>query len=480
MNPRDRDDIAVLVQESDSNSSHSLELPEELPPRKSSSAQTHAKYFTFGLLLITLIGGLLLATPFTTQSGERTPVVDAAFTSISAASITGLITVDSATHWNDLGHVIILILIQTGGLGFMVGAGVLLLILRRGAISVRDARLMQDGAPATTLQEALMLARQIAIFTIIAEAIGAVILTLEFRGSMPFGQAVWFGVFHSISAFCNAGFEILPADRDVSSYRLSVPFMVTMIVLIQGGALSYMVLSDAVKTRKWHRLALDTRIVLIGWVVMLLGAGTTFLLIEWNGLLANDSVAGKFLEATFQAAAGRTAGFATVDWTDANPLTLLFWIAAMMVGGAPGSATGGVKITTVVVIVAAMLSAFRARNEVEIGNRRIPSAVVYRALAIIGFFLAMHFTFTAALILLESGSKETATETIFLTFEAMSALATVGLSPGVTAALTDGGKILLCLAMFIGRLGPITVAYALQSRATDPVRTLPDGQIRIG
>ncbi len=480
MNPQDRDDIAVLVHESDTDSDRAIELPGELTPRKSPSAQTHAKYFTGALLLITLIGGLLLATPYTTKSGERTPIVDAVFTSISAASITGLITVDSATHWNTFGHVVILLLVQSGGLGFMVGAGVLLLILRRGAISVRDARLMQDGAPTTTLQEALMLARRIALFTLFAEAIGAVILTIEFWGSMPFGRALWFGVFHSVSAFCNAGFEILPPDRDVRSYRFSFPFMVTMMVLIQAGALSYMVLADAIKTRDWKRMALDTRIVLVGSAVMLIGAGTSFLLIEWNGLLANDSIPGKFFEALFQSAAGRTAGFATVDWADANPLTLLFWIAAMMVGGASGSATGGVKITTVAVVVAAMLSAFRARNDVEITNRRIPAAVVYRALAVIGFFLTMHFTFTAALILLEAGTNETSKETIFLTFEAMSALATVGLSPGVTGALSDGGKLLLCLAMFIGRLGPITVAYALQLRATEQVRTLPDGQIRIG
>ena len=214
------------------------ELPAAPPLPEVPHAGRHAQTFVFALAAIILSGAVLLASPWTTESGEPTPAVDALFTAVSAAAVTGLVTVDTATHWNRLGEAVILGLIQAGGLGFMVGASIVLQALRRGATRLSDVLLVKEGAPVLSLREAAVLSRRIVVFALVAEAAGATVLTLRFWQDMPLSEALWFGVFHAVSAFCNAGFDLQGGYLSLIPYQDSLVVNAALILLIQAGALS--------------------------------------------------------------------------------------------------------------------------------------------------------------------------------------------------------------------------------------------------
>jgi trk system potassium uptake protein TrkH len=434
-----------------------------------------------------VIGAVLLATPLTTKSGDRTPAIDALFTSVSAVAVTGLVTVDTATHWNFFGQVIILLLMQIGGLGFMVGAGILFQLSRGGRTTLNQSLFLRDGSPSITLREASDLSKHIAVFTFVAEGIGWLILTARFSRDMPFDRALWHGLFHSVSAFCNAGFDLQGNFQSMTSYRDSLVVNITIAMLVLAGALSFLVVRDVVEWLPSLRrsvgrqtLGLDAKLVLSGNLVLFVIGLVAMLLLEWNGMLAHFSGVGKISSAAFQSIAGRTSGFATVDWESANSITQFVWLALMMVGGASGSTAGGVKITTVAIIFVAVLSTFRGEDEPEVYQRRLSTPLVMRAMSVVAVFLLAHFIGTIVLAFTEFSLRETDTELNRLFFETMSALATVGLSAGITPELTDVGKFLVCLLMFIGRLGPLTLGYALQMRAHPHRYRYPEGDVRIG
>lgn len=440
----------------------------------------HAQKFAFAFLLMVAIGGGLLATPFTTEDNSTTPVIDAVFTAFSAASVTGLITVDTQDHWNFLGELVILVLIQAGGLGFMVGASLVLQTLRRGQTRLSDSLLMRDGQPTVSLREATTLSKRIVWFIFVTEAIGAAILTLRFWGDMPFHEALWFGVFHSISAFCNAGFDLQGGFASLIGYNDSYWVGGTLMLLIQLGALSFLALEDVATKRNWSRLYLDTKLVLIANAVLVVGGALFFALAEWNRALVDLPGALRPFGALFQSVAARTAGFATVNVGDFRAATLFVWVGIMMVGGASGSTAGGIKLSTIGVVIAAVVSTLRGREEVLVFSRRITTPLIFRAIAVIVLFIVAHFSITLLLVLSEDYAADRHFGFLELMFETMSGLATVGLTTGITPDLSSIGKAILCLAMFLGRLGPLTAAYALQ-RHQRPVRySYPIAPIRIG
>ena len=440
----------------------------------------HAQMFISGLMMVVLTGAVLLASPWTTESGEATPPVDALFTAVSAAAVTGLVTVDTAAHWNFLGELIILILIQAGGLGFMVGASIVLQALRRGATRLSDVLLVKEGGPSVSMQEAMLLTRRIIVFTFAVEAIGATFLTMRFWRDMPFLDALWFGIFHAISAFCNAGFDLQGGYVSLVPYQDSLVTNGVLILLIQTGALSYIVLSDTAVCRRWSPLSLDSKLVLTVNGVLLVVGTALFLSTEWSRSLESTAVGMRPLVALFQSVAARTAGFATVSFGEVHHITLFLWIALMMIGGASGSTAGGVKLATIGVVAAAVVSTLRGQEETQLFGRRVPTPHVFRAMAVIAIMLVVHFTATVLLALTEELSSSNEFGFITLMFETMSALATVGLSTGITPSLTTAGKLVLCAAMFFGRLGPLTVAYALQRRQrVAPYRFAPT-TVRIG
>jgi trk system potassium uptake protein TrkH len=253
-----------------------------------------------------------------------------------------------------------------------------------------------------------------------------------------------------------------------------------MVLLIQAGALSYIALADVTAHRRWAPLALDTKLVLIGNAVLLVGGAAVFLAAEWSRALADTPAAARPLAAVFQSVAARTAGFATVNIADLHTLTLFVWVGIMLVGGASGSTAGGVKLTTVGVVVAAVLSTLRGREEPHLFGRRLTTPLVFRAMTVIVLMMLAHFLTTGLLAATEDLLADNEVSFIALMFEAMSALATVGLSTGITPSLSTAGKLVLCGAMFFGRLGPLTAAYALQRRDQPVPFRLPVAPVRIG
>lgn len=445
------------------------------------NARVHALRFIAALALLIAIGTALLALPISAANGRATPPVDALFTAVSAAAVTGLVVVDTADHWSRFGQVVILLLIQAGGLGFAVGASLLLQMLRRGPnASLRDQLLLRDGAPALSLREAVVLSGAIVRFTLVAEGLGAALLAWRFAADMPPAEAAWRGLFHAVAAFCNAGFDLQGRFASMIPYQTDVWVNLVLIALIQVGALGYVPLHDLVRCRRWRLLPLDTKLVLGTNAVLLALAAVVFLAVEWRQALAAVPVWDRPLAALFQSAAARTAGFATINWAEADAVTLFLWVGLMMIGGAAGSTAGGVKLATIGVIAAAIAAAIAGRTEAMLFGRRLATALVYRALAVVAAFILLHFAVSAALAITEDFVGGRDTPFIGLMFEAMSALATVGLSTGITPGLTTAGKLLLCLAMFAGRLGPLTIAYALQRRQRPTRYRFPEEPVRIG
>lgn len=441
----------------------------------------HARRFALALILVILIGTVLLLAPWATTSGQSTDPYDAMFTAVSAVSVTGLVTVNTSTHWSFLGQLTILALIQTGGLGFMVGASLVLAILRRGG-SLRDAMLMQDGSPTLTLREALDYSGQIVRFTAVTEAIGATILTLYFwlGAGLSFHEALWNGVFHAVAAFCNAGFDLSDDFQSLVPYDQSVIVNVVIASLIQAGAISYIVLHDVWRSRSWSRLALDSKLVLSINALLVVGAASVFLAIEWNDSLANTAGWARPMSAVFQSVSARTAGFTTVNFGQAATVTLLVWLGVMAIGGASGSTAGGMKMTTVGVVAVAVVSALRGNTDVHVFGRRLGAPLVFRAMAVIVLYMTIYFFVTMGLVISDGPLLEDRFSTAGLLFESMSALATVGLSTGITPELSDAGKVILAIGMFLGRIGPLSFAYALQGRQHPPRYRYPEVPVRIG
>jgi trk system potassium uptake protein len=456
-----------------------IHLPE--PPRRPAvpNARSHAQRYLLGFAALVAVGSVLLALPWTTRSGEATPAVDAVFTAVSAACVTGLVTVDTATHWNWFGQAVILVLMQGGGLSFMVGASIVLQMLRRGS-SLRDALLLREGGPALSLQEVRGLSARILRFTLAVEAVGAVALTAGFWREMPAWRALWHGLFYSVSAFCNASFDLTGGFRSLTPYRDVVWLNVVVMLLIQAGALSYLVLADVWSKRRWGPLTLDAKLVLLAHGLLVAGGAAVFLGVEWSRSLAGVPAWARPMAALFQSVAARSGGFATANLADASAATLFVFVGIMLVGGAPGSTAGGVRLTTVAVAAGGILATLRGQPEPQLFGRRLATSLVLRATTVVALFGFAHFTATLALGLTENALGGANLPFIALMFEAASALATDGLSTGITPTLSTAGKLVLCAAMFVGRVGPLTAVYALQQRQIPLRYRLPEEAVRIG
>ena len=459
------------------------EIALEEPPQ-SRGAQTvhdHARTIVGGIVALIALGALLLSLPWVTRSGDATPVPDAIFTATSAISVTGLVVVDTHDHWNIFGQVIILVLIQFGGLGIMVGTSIALRILmRKVSIGLRESLLIQSYTPTLSLQEASDLTKRVVRFTFAVEMTGAILLAGFFltRGD-PLHIALWRGLFTAVSAFCNAGFDVQGHFQSLTAYKDSVPFNLAVIGLIQTGALSYIVISDVVSMRRWRKLAVNSKVILIANGVLLLTGFIVFVSAEWNGALASSPPLDRPIEALFQTVSARTAGFSTVDFSHVSSFTDLIWIAIMGIGGASGSAAGGVKLGTVAVLVVAMVEMFRGGREPELFRRELPVGLVLQALALVVLFFATHFMIASCLALSEhlAGNDPAF---ISVLFESMSALATVGLSNGITTSLSTAGKLIVVAAMLVGRLSPLTIVYALQTHQREKRYRLPRTHLHIG
>ena len=430
-------------------------------------------------VLIT-IGTLLLMLPFASASGAPTRFIDALFTATSASCVTGLVVLDTGTHWSPFGQVVIMLLIQLGGFGIMAGSTLLLfLFLRR--TTLRDRVLVQESLGGMQLGTVTMLVKRIAIFTIVAELIGAVVLSIAFMAGPEAGPpwhplGIWWGVFHSVSAFNNAGFDLTGGFQSLIPFRDDWVVLLTHGLLLVLGGLGFAIVGDAVARRRWSRMALETKLVISATVALLIGGTVLIGIIEWSnpetlGALPAEQ---RVLNAFFESATLRTAGFTALNTGELLESTLFVVMALMFIGGASGSTAGGIKVNTFAVLVIAIISTVKGEPSATAFGRRIKHAIVYRALAVL--MLSIGFVFLTGL-----GLTLTTDATFVQTlFEAVSAFGTVGASTGITPELSDPARLITSFAMFVGRLGPLTLVLALAARA-HPVSYRPAVEsVRIG
>lgn len=445
------------------------------PPVRVRRGLHPAVVFGYGFAALILVGTIALTLPLASASGQWTPPLTALFTATSAVCVTGLVVVDTGTYWSFLGQVIILALVQVGGLGFMTSSTVLLLLTGRRA-TLRERVLLREALGGGELGATLVLARRIFVFTVVAEAIGALVLTLRFLSEVAAPQAIWWGLFHAVSGFNNAGFDIFGGFRSLTPYRHDPSILLTIALLIVLGGISYTAVEDLLVHRRFSRLALDTKLVLTmsaGLIVL----GTLALLFTER---ANPATLGamdpgtRVLNALFQAITPRTAGFNSVDIAMLTDAGLLVLIALMFVGGAAGSTAGGIKVQTFGLLLFAIVSAVRGLTEVQVFRRRVPEGQVLRALAVTLLSLALVFVVAFTLSLVEDLAF------LRILFETFSAFGTVGLSTGITPELSVPGQIAIIATMFAGRLGPLTLAIALAAREWRAHYQWPEEGVRIG
>lgn len=431
-----------------------------------------AKTLVAGFAFVILGGALLLCLPFASAAGRGTDFLTALFTATSAVCVTGLVVVDTGTYWSFWGQLIILILIQTGGLGFMTMATLFFLFTGK-KIGLKERMLIRESLNQVDVAGVVRLVRAVLIFTFLTEGFFALVLSFRWFSDFGWPRCVWMGVFHAVSAFNNAGFDLFGDFRSLTAYVDDPVVVLSVSALIVLGGLGFSVALNILPGKR-QRLSLHSRLVLLITLLLLGGAFICFLFLEWTNTLEGLSLSGKFLASLFQAVTPRTAGFNTVDIAGLRTATQFFLIMLMFIGASPGSTGGGIKTTTFGLLVAAAWSFARGEEGVNVLRRRIPADQVYKALAI--------FLLAAVLVVFTTMALNITEQADFLSilFETVSAFGTVGLSMGLTPHLSFPGRVLIILTMFCGRLGPLTLAFALAQRKQKfPVR-YPEEKILIG
>lgn len=405
------------------------------------------------------IGTLLLMLPAASVNKQVTPLIDALFTATSATCVTGLAIKDTGTYFSFFGQIVILILIQLGGLGIMTISTAFAIILgQRITLKLESVMVKMVGGSNTI--NVLQLLKNIVLVTILIEGIGAAILYTRFAVHFPPMRAFYMSVFHSISAFCNAGFSLL--DTSMMGFVDDVVMNIGLSMLIIFGGLGFTVLIDLHRyvfvKEKVKKLSLHTKIVLFTTLGLLLAGFLAFMIGEWNSSMSGFGLSRRILASWFQSVTTRTAGFNTIDMSVLSRASILFTVILMFIGASPGSTGGGIKTTTFAVLVMSVTAVLKGKRDLSIYNRKIPQSNFKEATSLIILAGAILFFIMFLLMLSEPLAFEK------LMFEATSAFGTVGLSMGITSQLTEVGKFLITLLMYIGRIGPLTMIYALAIR----------------
>ncbi|MBP2641456.1 MAG: potassium uptake protein, TrkH family [Firmicutes bacterium] len=436
---------------------------------------TPYQILALGFAGLIFTGAILLSLPIASTSGQGTNFIDALFTSTSAVCVTGLVVVDTGTHFSLFGQSVIIVLIQAGGLGFMTMATLIALVIGK-KIQFRERLIMQEALNQLTVAGIVRLTRYIIKTTLLIEFIGGTILALRWYPEMG-ERAIYFGYWHAISSFCNAGFDLFGGFQSLTRYVDDIIVNLTVSLLIILGGIGFTVIYDIWQNRRLSGLSLHTKVVLSSSGFLILFGMLVILVFEMNNpaTLGELSWQGKLLSSYFQSVSPRTAGYNTVDIGQMQSATIFFIVLLMFVGASPGSTGGGIKTSTASILIAAIWALLRGKNDAELFSRRINPQTIYKAFSI---------TFMASLLVIFVTMLMTITEEapfLNILFEVVSAFGTVGLSTGITPTLTLNGKIWLIITMFAGRVGPITLALslALRSRKQSKVQ-YPEGKIMIG
>jgi len=449
-----------------------------------------SKLLASSFLVTMILGTVFLTFPRATTDGKGASLVDAAFTATSATCVTGLTVIntndDDASNidlqsFSTFGQVVIFILIQVGGLGIMTLSAAFVLLLGR-RLGMRSQALMQDVMEEQSRQDLERSIRTIVKMTFLFEGIGAIFLFIRFLPVLgDVKQAAFYSVFHSVSAYCNAGFSLW--GDSLISWREDSVVMCTIMGLVTIGGLGSTVVAALIHRENWSRSPrsswarwpIHVKTVLVVSLALVLFGTVVYYFFEYDNSLKGMSLGDKLMSSLFQSITMRTAGFNTTDLGELHRVTLIVMVLLMFIGGSSGSTAGGVKTSTVAVVFLSVRSMILGRDEVEVGGRSIPKSIVYKSIGILVVFLALLVFFFLALLAVEPDKGFEA-----LLMETVSALATVGVSQGITPDLSNVGKVLIIFLMYVGRIGPLTLALALGERRRRGVMHYPEGKIMVG
>lgn len=426
---------------------------------------------------VILIGAVLLTLPVSSRDGQWTDFVTALFTAVSASCVTGLVLVDTFSHWSIFGQILIIIMIQIGGLGTIAMRILLATFLRRN-ITLKARNLLQESINSLQIGGVVRLIRQALKGTLLFEGAGAFALAFYFVPRLGWYRGIYYSIFHAISAFCNAGFDLMGYQGEFVSFVPAAehPLVnITLMALIILGGLGFAVWVDVWK-KKWHfrKYQFHTKLVLATSAVLVFGGALVFYLLEAHASMAGLSAGGKAYASLFASVTARTAGFNTIDTALMSEGGKLFNVMLMFIGGSPGSTAGGIKTTTIAVIFFYMLAYLRGKQGAEVFGRRISDETVRKAVTVfvLNLFLAL------GAVLLISGVEKL--PLVDLMFEAFSAIGTVGMTTGITRQLGMVGKVLIMILMFLGRVGSMSFAFSFYERKPVPKVRLPEIEAPVG
>lgn len=431
-----------------------------------------------GYLFFSVLGTVLLMLPLSSKSGEWTPFADALTTATSASCVTGLIVYDTFTHWSLFGQLVILGLIQVGGLGYMVFITMFSILIDR-KIGLRERGLLKESTNSLSIGGLSGLVKKAVIGTVIFETAGAVILSARFVSVFGLKRGIYYGIFHSVSAFCNAGFDLMGAVEPYSSltvFNTDIIVMLTVSALIIIGGMGFVVWAEIVRNKfRFKRYCLSSKLALATSGVLLLSGAVLILIFEYNGTLADMSLFDKIINSFFTSVSARTAGFNSIAVSDMTPGSYLLHLLLMLIGGSPGSTAGGIKTTTFAVVVLTVWATVRNSKNVNVFSRKIDSDDVRKALTVVVIYVT--FVFASTLVICGTNPELTLPQVLF---ETVSAVGTVGVSVGVMGNVNMTGQIILTVLMFCGRVGSMSFAMFFMQRKTESKVLYPTEKIMIG
>jgi len=413
--------------------------------------------------------------PFASKSGHFTSPINALFTSTSAICVTGLAVVDTGAYWSGFGQTVLLVLIQIGGFGFIVGTTLLLFAIG-GKFGLKERLIISDQVGVDEFGGVLGLVIKIAVFTLMMEVIGAIIFYLRFLTIGDSSVSLWQAVFQAVSAFNNCGMDLFGNFKSLLVYQGDAVILLTTAFLIIAGGTGYIVWADLMRNRRFYKFALDTKLVLVTTGILLAFGTLFYFMVEFTNPLTLGPMPffQKLLVAFFQSVSPRTAGFSAVDIAGLRQASIFFTMLLMFIGGASGSTAGGVKVNTIGVLSVTALSLAQGRSKVSAFGRQLTNQTVFRALTLFLVYLSVVSLVALLLSLVEHFSFDS------ILFETFSALGTVGLTIGITPELTIPGKFIITIAMFVGRLGPLALMAFLVARQRHTELEYPHEGVKLG
>lgn len=437
---------------------------------------TPSRIILLGFAAPILLGTVLLALPISSSSGLSIGWLAALFTSTSAVCVTGLVVLDTGTDFSHFGQMIILLLIQIGGLGFMTFS-VLIAVIMGKKIGLKERLLIQQSSNSVTTQGVVRLSLNIFLISFIVETTGAIVLALRWANELGTTRSIYYGIFHSVSAFNNAGFGLWPDSLSRYVGDPLVNIVISFLFII--GGIGFTVILDLYRKRRWRALSLHTKIVLITSGLLCMAGFLVIFAIELfnTKTFSTLSWSERTWAAYFQGVVTRTAGFNSIDIGAMLPASQFFMIFLMFVGASSGSTGGGIKTTTFAVLMLSIVSTIKGKTDVQLLKKRISQDIIFRALAVMTISLGVVLTATFLLSITEYAHPK---DFLALLFEATSAFGTVGMSMGVTQELSPLGKCIIIITMYIGRLGPLTLALALAQKNVKQKYRYPEDKLLIG